>query len=78
MGDATPSREREAEEDEEEEERGGSKIYGVTNYHLDEPSFPSFYKISPLSLRYLDQSLQLHIYGALSSFDLGTKRAGEI
>ena len=32
LGDATPSREREAEEEEEEEERGGSKIYGVTNY----------------------------------------------
>ena len=82
-----PPVEREADE---EEKRGGSKIYGVTNY-WQQPVLSRLpttwmsllslvstkFHLLP-SLRYLDQSLQLQIYGVLSSFDLGTKRTGEI
>ena len=77
-------------ETEEEEKRGGSKIYGVTNYwqqlvlsRLPTTWMSLLYLVSTKfhllpSLRYLDQNLQLLIYGVLSSFDLGTKRAGEL
>ena len=79
-----PPAEREAEV----EKRGGSKIYGVTNYwqqrvlsRLPTTWISLLYLVSTKfhllpSLRYLDQSLQLQIYGVLSSFDLGTRRTG--
>ena len=73
-----------------EEGRGGSKIYGVTNYWQQlvlsrlPTTWISFLSLVSTkfhllpSLRYLNQNLQLQIYGAFSSFDLETKRAGEI